>query len=866
MDDNYPPFTFRDSQGQPQGYLIDLWQLWEKKTGVRADITATDWAKAQALMERGQAEVIDSIFRTPEREERLDFTPPYQTIPVALFTHADIAGITNVEDLRGLLVGVKAGDACIDKLEESGITSVEPYPSYEKLVAAAVAGHVKTFCLDELPANYLLYRARSNENFHKAFVLYSGEFHRAVHKGDQATLQLLEEGFQAITPDEYQALHDKWLGQDFAPFPWVKSLIYGLAAALSAGLALALWSTSLRRQVRRHTAQLALEQTRLHTLFSTIPDLIWLKDTDGVFLACNPEFEKLIGATEAEIRGKRDRDFVPAEQAEFFLQKDREAMAAGTKCINEEWVTYQSNGRNVLLETIKTPMRDASGKIIGVLGVARDITTVRQNEARLVQANRAQRLLSDSNHALMRAEDETSLLQEVCRIAVDTGGYRMAWVGFAEHDANKTVRGITQAGSDAGYLRQLRITWADTERGRGPTGTAIRTRRPVVNQNFLANPATAPWREMAVAQGFQSSIALPLMIGQEVIGAFTIYAAEADAFQAEEVSLLTRLAEDLAFGLQTLRLRLSRDQAEAALQESEFLFRSQFDLGNIGIAITSPSQGWLRVNPRLCRLLGYSEAELRTKTWAEMTHPDDLPANMRYYQQLLAGEINDYEMDKRFIRKDGGIAYVHLTVSCYRADGEAKLIIASILDISERHRAEEKLALAAQVFENTVEGVLITDGAGQILTVNKAFTTITGYAEAEVQGRHPDLFRSDRHDADFYQELWTTLQQRGSWQGEIWNRRKNGEAYPQWISISAVQGPQGISHYVAVFNDISEIKRSQEQVNFLAYHDSLTALPNRVLFRDRLEHGIARARREGAMLAVLYLDLDNFKHINDTLG
>jgi len=867
MDDNYPPYTFRDSQGRPQGYLVDLWQLWQKKTGIPVKLVSTDWSKAQALMADGQAEVIDTIFRTAEREKLLDFSAPYAQIPVSIFTNAGITGVTSTDDLRGFLVGTKAGDACIEKLEEGGIPNIQSFDNYEKLVQAAVDDQVKVFCLDDAPAEYFLYRLSSHDAFHKAFQLYSGEFHRAVHKGDGATLALVEDGFKQITPQEYKTLHDKWLGNDFLPFPWIRSLLAVLLVALALGLALLLWTASLRRQVRRHTRDLAYEQSRLNALIDTIPDLIWLKDINGVYLSCNQEFEKFFGATEAQIKGKRDHDFVDAELADFFLQKDREAMAAGASSRNEEWVTYQSDGRRVLLETIKTPMKDASGKVIGVLGIARDITALHNNEQQLRRINRAQRLLSDSTHAMMRQDEEQGLLESVCRIAVEAAGYTMAWVGMARQDEAQRVEVVAHAGHNSDYLKDLNISWGDNDLGQGPTGKAIRQGTPIVNQNFLTNPAVAPWREAALAHGFQSSIALPLIMDQQVVGALTIYAVEPDAFQSEEVALLEKLTEDLAFGLHALRLRLGRDKAVAALKESEFLVRSQFDLGNIGIAITSPDKGWLRVNPRLCHMLGYPEADLKQTTWAALTHPDDLPMDVAYFNRLMAGDIDSYEMDKRFIRKNGKVLYTHLTVSCFRDQGEVTLIIASILDITERHRNEEKLALAAQVFENTVEGVLITDAQSQIVTVNKAFTTITGYTEDEVRGRNPSLLKSEHQDESFYQAMWQALLRDGFWQGELWNRRKNGETYPQWLTISAVRAQNGaVTHYVAVFNDISAIKASEERLNYLAYHDALTGLPNRVLFHDRLEHSIARARRDGRMIAILYLDLDHFKHINDTLG
>lgn len=172
-DDNYPPYVFRDADGRLTGYLVDTWRLWEKKTGVRVDLLGSDWATARQRMAEGQADVIDTIFRTDEREKTLDFTPPYAPIPVAIYTHASIGGIVDLTTLRGFLIGAKDGDACVDKLASAGISSVQTFSSYQTLVSAAIAGRVRVFCLDEPPANYLLYLNNAGDLFNKAFTLYT---------------------------------------------------------------------------------------------------------------------------------------------------------------------------------------------------------------------------------------------------------------------------------------------------------------------------------------------------------------------------------------------------------------------------------------------------------------------------------------------------------------------------------------------------------------------------------------------------------------------------------------------------------------------------------------------------------------------
>ncbi len=197
---------------------------------------------------------------------------------------------------------------------------------------------------------------------------------------------------------------------------------------------------------------------------------------------------------------------------------------------------------------------------------------LRQSEAVQRKLNRSLRLLTDCNIALVHAEDEHRLLAEVCRLCVESGGYLMAWVGYAEQDEARTVRPIAQSGYENGYLDGINVSWADNEHGQGPTGTAIRTGRPTVNQDVMTNPAMAPWREAAVQRGYQSSVSLPLICDAKVLGALTMYASEANAFDPEELRLLEELANDLAYGILTLRTR-----AEHAAAKERLDFLANFD-------------------------------------------------------------------------------------------------------------------------------------------------------------------------------------------------------------------------------------------------------------------------------------------------
>jgi len=241
----------------------------------------------------------------------------------------------------------------------------------------------------------------------------------------------------------------------------------------------------------------------------------------------------------------------------------------------------------------------------------------------------------------------------------------------------------------------------------------------------------------------------------------------------------------------------------------------------------------------------------------------------RSEQQLyacLAGETCTFEQPREFPER--GLRQVEILLTPYRnLDGEVEGVVARATDITEKAKQKANQQLSTKVFESTTEGIIITDPDANILAVNPAFTTITGYTEAEVLGKNPNLLKSGRQDSDFYQQLWETLINTGQWQGEIWNQRKNGEVFPQWLTINATYNDaKEVSNYVSVFTDISSTRKAMEALEHQAHHHPLTNLPNRLLMTARLKHSIQKAVRDRQQGAVFYLDLDNFKNVNDSLG
>ena len=307
-------------------------------------------------------------------------------------------------------------------------------------------------------------------------------------------------------------------------------------------------------------------------------------------------------------------------------------------------------------------------------------------------------------------------------------------------------------------------------------------------------------------------------------------------------------------------------RTEEALRLSEQKFAKAFHASPDGLLLSRQRDGLLlEVNEGFCRLTGYDIDPNRDQNSLDLGIWADLDERARLVERLRRdGFVRDFSCHIR--RSDGQIRLCEVSARPLPI-GDTDCMLTITRDITERHLMQEKLQLAATVFENTAEGVLITDPEQHISAVNRAFSEITGYSEHEALGQTPRLLASGQHDSAFYAALWHQLCAEGHWQGEICNRRKNGELYPSWLTISAVRNREGeISHFVAVFADISSLKHAQAELDYQAHHDPLTGLPNRTLFENRLQATLNCAQAPNRQGAVLFLDLDRFKHINDSLG
>ena len=314
-----------------------------------------------------------------------------------------------------------------------------------------------------------------------------------------------------------------------------------------------------------------------------------------------------------------------------------------------------------------------------------------------------------------------------------------------------------------------------------------------------------------------------------------------------------------------------RKQREAALLESEHRWRLALESAGDGMWDWHVQSDERYYSPSLKRLYGYAEDEDigAAELASSRTHPDDMPQFQRDLQAHLDGTTATFSNERRVGCKDGSWKWVlsRGMVISRDAQGKPLRMTGTHIDITQRRGAEEKIRLAASVFANAREGIAITDAAGLILDVNETFTQITGYSRDEVIGQNPRMLKSGRQNRAYYESMWRELQHDGHWSGELWSRRKSGEDYAEWLTIGAVSDDRGIvRQYVALFSDISERKRMEEQVRQLAFYDTLTGLANRRLLSDRLVHAMAASKRSALDCALMFLDLDNFKSLNDRHG
>ncbi|MBK5969903.1 MULTISPECIES: EAL domain-containing protein [Thiorhodovibrio] len=563
--------------------------------------------------------------------------------------------------------------------------------------------------------------------------------------------------------------------------------------------------------------QLRDSEERYRVLAEFSPDWEYWSSAHGDFIYVSPACEQVTGFPADDFLDDHNllerlihHDDRPLWREHFSCE--RQQPPGGHQRL--EFRLFDRSGKLHWIEHLCAPVSGEDGRDLGRRGVNRDIT-----ERKLAEDARAR------SDALLRA----------------TG--RMARVGGWELDAASG-----------------QVTWTDSAR-----------ELHQASDNFSPSLAQLigffhPEDRDSVHQ----AIKLGLRDGEP-------FALEARLTTAKGQALWVRIAGDpverdgiitkLVGSLQDVTERV---EAENALREHEQQYRALFESASEGMSLLVDGR-FIKFNQAAVRMLGHPDdsALIGCRPWeiSPPTQPDGESsvdkAKLLMDQAFETGGAQAYW---DHMRADGSTIAVELNLSRIELQGKPALF-AAWRDMTYERAAREREVRSQTVFEKTSEGIIFTDADLRILMVNPAFTAISGYSEDEVLGQKPNLLKSGRHDDAFYQAMWASINQTGSWRGEFWNRRKSGEIYPQQSTISAVHNDAGdLTGYIGVFGDMSSLRRSEEALYRLAHHDILTGLPNRALLSASMEQSLARARRSKKLLALLYLDLDLFKNVNETLG
>lgn len=559
--------------------------------------------------------------------------------------------------------------------------------------------------------------------------------------------------------------------------------------------------------------KLEASQSFISSLLHTLPDMVWVKDVEGIYLSCNAKFEQMFGAEEKDIIGKTDYDFVDKQLADFFRKNDMAALNAGGPTTNEESVTFANDGHTELLETIKTPILDSSGKLIGILGISRDITHHKNAELKLIESE--SRLQEAQNYAQIA---HWSLLSDVRTAEWSDQIYTIFGLSPNVKPGPETLCKIVHKNDFPAFVESVKKSFA--------TGNEHHVEYRIIRPN----DSEERWIECR---------------GRPVLD------------KNGKIEKISGFIQDIT----------ERKLTEQTIRQNEERYGKIFEGALTEIFIfDAETYHFIKVNHGACENTGYTDEELGHLT------PLDLKPNFSADQfnslvdPLRTGTKDIIQFETVHLRKNGTLynVEVHLQLTKFL---NKTAFVAIILDITDRKKSEEKHKLSSRVFNDTHEGIIVTDANRNIVDVNPAFCMITGYNRNEVIGQNPRILSSGKQSPEFYLDMWKHLKEQGHWQGEIWNRTKSGKLYAELLTISILKDDTGnIVNYVGVFTDITSSKEQQEQLHLMAHYDVLTGLPNRSLFVDRFHQAIAHSNRTEFQLAVCFLDLDNFKPVNDNYG
>jgi PAS domain S-box-containing protein len=579
LDNDYAPFVFQSDEGNLQGILVDQWQAWEKKTGIKAEIHPMDWGEAVRRMRAGEFDVIDCIVETPARRDYFAFTPAYATIEASIYFRNDISGITDLASLKGFPVAVKVGDQHVDRLQETGVTTVIPFKNNEAIIDAAQQHKISVFLVDDPSALYLLNKVGIEADFRRSAPIFRDELRRAVRKGDEALLRTVSEGFAAIEPGELKRIDEKWFGRTINRYGrYLTYAGYAAAVAILLIAGLGVWNRTLSKRVLQRTAASSESEQRFRQIAESIQEVFWLIDVEKqTILFVSPAYERVYGRS-SEGLYRDPRSWLEAVHPDDRERVQRAADEKGARGeLDETYRVVRADGSIRWVRDQGFPIRDASGKTYRYAGIAEDITDRRRAEeerAHLLESE--SRARADAEAALERLGAIQSITElALARLALDDllsellarlrkalgGDFACVQLIDEKHDS-LNIRAAD--GVPLNLVTPVRV----------PIGQAVAGRIAADGQPRIVYDLSGtdisrieglPPELHALLRG--SMLGTPLQVEGRLIGVVSVASARPRRFVEEDLRLLQVVADRVAPAIERGRLdeavRANREQLKA---------------------------------------------------------------------------------------------------------------------------------------------------------------------------------------------------------------------------------------------------------------------------------------------------------------